>query len=78
MTIIEQLTYLKDKQYIVNSKFNVVVHLPIYDENWVTDFDLVFFADSGTVVYKEHIQDIDIILNIEIIDERKVAYITWK
>lgn len=76
MTIIEQLTYLKDKEYIINSKFNVVVHLPIFDEKWQTDFDLVFFAESGTVVYKEHVQDS--ILNIEIVDDRKVAYITWK
>lgn len=76
MTIIEQLTYLKDKEYIVNSKFNVVVHLPLSGENWQTDFDLVFFADSGTVTYREHVQDL--ILSIEIVDERKVGYIKFK
>ncbi len=76
MTIIEQLTYLKDKEYIINSKFNVVVHLPIYDKNWVVDFDLVFYADAGTVIYREHVQDL--ISSIEIVDERKVAYIKFK
>lgn len=76
MTIIEQLTYLKDKEYIINSKFNVVVHLPIYEKDWQTDFDLVFFADSGTVIYREHVQDL--ILSIEIVDERKVGYIKFK
>lgn len=76
MNIIEQLTYLKNKEYIINSKFNVVVHLPLSRENWQTDFDLVFFADSGTVIYRKHVQDL--ILSIEIVDERKVAYFKWK
>lgn len=76
MNLIEQLTYLKDKGYIINSKFNVLVHLPLSGENWQTDFDLVFFADSGTVIYREHVQDF--ILSIEIVDERKVGYIKFK
>lgn len=76
MNLIEQLTYLKDKEYIINSKFNVVVHLPLSGENWQTDFDLVFFADSGTVIYRKHVQDL--ILSIEIVDERKVGYIKFK
>lgn len=71
--IIEQLNYIKENEYIVNSKFYVVVHLPLIT---YYDFDLVFFTDRGTVIYKEIIQNK--IESIEIVDERKVAYIIWK
>jgi len=76
MNLIEKLTYLKDNEYVINSKFYVVIHLPIKGDNWRQDFDLVFFADSGTVTYREHVQDL--ILSIEIVDERKVGYIKFK
>jgi hypothetical protein len=73
MNIIEKLNYIKENQYVVNSKFYVVVHLPL--QTWY-DFDLVFFSDSGTIIYRQFIQNQ--IKDIEIVDERKVAYIIWK
>ena len=73
VSIVEKLNYLKEKEYVINSKFYVVVHLPL--SSWY-DFDLVFFGDNGSIVYKEHIQNI--IDSIEIVDDRKVGYIVWK
>jgi len=72
MTDLEKLIYLKDNEYIINSKFYVVVHLPLGS---LYDFDLVFFADSGSVTHKSHIQNVidEIIIN----DENKTARITF-
>lgn len=71
--IISKLNYAKDNEYVVNSKFFIVVHLPFTS---YYDFDLVFFGENGSIVYKNHIQNK--IKSIKIDDKLKTCYIEWK
>ncbi len=62
----QQLLFLENKQWLINSKFNLVRNV----EFGYLDFDLVFHADEGDVIYRKAIVHKIISVGVDYIHER--------
>jgi hypothetical protein len=71
----EVLEFLKDQEWIINSKFYVRKVLPLLPVGHPELYDLVFFADSGTVFYRRKI--LNDVKRIELHPENKTAFVEF-